>query len=84
MAIPSIIGQLAQIFIGSALAPFVARKVKALMSSQKDDDLLVVRAASVHNAQDLHDESFSNSTEGAHGDSAVLGSPYTLTVSLQR
>jgi sodium/bile acid cotransporter 7 len=86
LAIPSIIGQLAQIFIGSALAPFIARKVKALMNSQKEDHHLpAVRAASVQNTQDLHDESLSNSTEGAR-DSVVLavGSPSTMTMSLQR
>jgi hypothetical protein len=40
LAIPSIIGQLAQIFIGSALAPFVARKVKALMSPYQAETLV--------------------------------------------
>jgi SBF-like CPA transporter family (DUF4137) len=37
LAIPSIIGQLAQIFIGSALAPFIEKGVKAFLISQKEE-----------------------------------------------
>lgn len=50
LAIPSILGQLAQIFIGSALAPLIAKRVKAAMDKQMEGSPPAVETSAVRAA----------------------------------
>ena len=61
LAIPSIVGQLVQIFIGSALAPMIAKRVKSSLNRQKDDAPPPAAVEMVRKDQDLLVESMDHS-----------------------